>query len=168
MLLITSITKDYTKSYKISKKKKKKVMKNVMLLALFFWNGFGSNCFKGLKQHFFYKIVFLKTHHFLDTTFLNIYNISTKQKKISSSKMNIEIGTKRDKIINFYGRIFFFTSFPLNLWGCVFVELGEKSLDIPLFTHQTKENQKLQLLFWGVFLLFFFHRPSFPSNQTYH
>ena len=49
MLLITSITKDYTNSYKIStQKKKKKVMKNVMLLALFFWNGFGSNCFKML------------------------------------------------------------------------------------------------------------------------
>lgn len=77
--------------------------------------------------------------------------------------MNIEIVTKRDKIINFYGRIFFFTSFPLNLGGCVFVELGGKFVatpfsthqTTPLSTHQTKENQKLQLLFWGIFYHYF-------------
>ena len=51
----------------------------------------------------------------------------------------------------FCGRIFFFTSFPLNLGGCVFVELGGKSLAIPLCTHQVKENRKRQLLFWGFF-----------------
>ena len=140
--------------------------KNVTLLALFFRKGFESNCFKSLKKHHFYKMVFMKTHHFLDTTFLNICNISTKQKKISSSKMNIEIGTKRDKIINFYGRIFFFTSFPLNLWGCVFVELGEKSLDIPLFTHQTKENQKTSTSFLGGFSIILFPSSKFSFQPN--
>ena len=77
--------------------------------------------------------------------------------------MNIEIGTKRDKIINFYGRIFFFTSFPLNLGGWVFVELGGKSPATPLFTHQTMENRKLELLFWGVFLLLILF-PSFKFS----
>lgn len=90
--------------------------------------------------------------------------------------MNIEIVTKRDKIINFYGRIFFFTSFPLNLGGCVFVELGGKSVatpfsthqTTPLSTHQTKENQKTSTSFLGDFLSLFFHCSSFPSNKTYH
>lgn len=54
-------------------------------------------------------------------------------------------------------------SFQVFLGGCVFVELGGKSVatpfsthqTTPLSTHQTKENRKLQLLFWGIFYYYF-------------